>query len=273
MIAETDRHSFAFREVFIQLKQAGRLVRPRDQLCIEVENFSYILPPYVRFQNFAARKFKLSYTLKEFQWYLRGDRFDRSICDHAKIWQDIVNDDGSINSNYGQYIFHGPDNQFDNVVRTLVADRDSRRASIAILGRDHLLSSTKDVPCTHAIDFRIRDGELNMSVLMRSQDGIFGMASDAPCFSFVHEMVLEALRETYPDLRLGNYHHFAGSFHVYERHFGMLNELTGHGPGSQYELIDCPRISGPDEVKFLRALEFSNVPEGFAFTRWLVANS
>lgn len=267
-----------FLQQYTQLKTRGKLVRPRGLLCLELEDHSYVLPPYVRFQNFAARKLNVKYIRDEFRWYLKGDRFDLSICEKAKIWQGIINSDGSINSNYGQYIFHGDGNQFDNVVRTLASDPDSRRASMTILDRQHLLSDTKDVPCTYALNFRLRDGKLNMSVLMRSQDALYGMASDAPCFSFIQEMVLEALREHMPNIQCGTYFHHANSFHAYERHFKMLDELTNiFGPGVRYEHVDCPRISGPDEVRCLRALhtmtldELAALPERFAFAKWLIA--
>jgi hypothetical protein len=101
---------------------------------------------------------------------------------------------------------------------------------------------------------------------MRSQDGIFGMGNDAPAFSFLQEMVLNALREFYPGLVYGSYVHFADSFHVYEKHFEMLEKMTGD---DEYITIDCPPISGPDEVRFLRRLQFDIIPAEYLFTKWL----
>jgi thymidylate synthase len=103
---------------------------------------------------------------------------------------------------------------------------------------------------------------------MRSQDAIFGMGNDAPTFSFIHEMIYNALLEKYPNLDLGEYCHIADSFHVYERHFDMLSKIVA---GDEYVHIECPRISGPDEVRFLRACDFSTVPEGYLFTKWLLS--
>lgn len=263
---ESDR---VFWDIFYRLKNGGRIVSPRGQKVLEVENFSYELPPFVRFCNFTCRKLKLSYIKQEFLWYLRGDPQDKEILKHSSMWGGLVNVDGSINSNYGQYVF-GDINHFDDVVRTLEEDKDSRRASVTILSTKHLKMETKDVPCTYALNFRIRENKLNMSVHMRSQDAIFGMGNDAPAFSFIHEMVCCALRRKYPDLQLGNYHHIADSFHVYERHFSMLDEIVGgHQKRSLYMNVFCPEISSPEEVDFLRAGDFSSVPEGFKFSKWL----
>jgi len=172
-----------------------------------------------------------------------------------------------INSNYGQYIF-GDCKQFDNVIDTLKEDKDSRRASIVILSKEHLLSVTNDVPCTYSINFRIRKNKLNMTVRMRSQDAIYGIGNDAPTFSFIHEMMWNALKEFYLELEYGMYHHSADSFHVYERHFKMLDKIVLN---DKYEDVECPEISGPEEVKFIRSMNFTKIPKKFKFSLWLNA--
>lgn len=270
-------HRSIFQKIYRNIVKNGKYVSPRGLKVLELENYSYVLPPFVRFQNFQCRKLSINYIKSELLWYLRGDKTDLSILDKAKIWKEIVNDDGTLNSNYGQYIF-GQTNQFDNVVSILSADKDSRRASIMLLNEGHLFSDTKDVPCTYSMNFRVRENRLNMSVHMRSQDAIYGMGNDAPAFSIIHEMMLNALREYYPELVYGDYFHIADSFHVYERHFGMLEKLAGKSlidrkskcRPDRYMQVLCPQISGPDEVKFMRQLEFSDIPKNFKFTRWLL---
>lgn len=258
-------HAEPFYAVFRRVVEYGKLVSPRGLLIKEIENCTYRLPAYVRFPNFKSRKLSTKYCRREILWYLKGDRFDTSICEHAKIWRDIVNKDGSINSNYGQYMF-GKINQFDNVIETLKVDPDSRRASIVILNSDHLFAETKDVPCTYAINFRLRDNRLNMSVHMRSQDLIFGMGNDAPAFSIIHEMMFNALKRYFPFIEYGEYFHVCDSGHVYEKHFEMLDKIYD---GDDFSVVECPKISGPDEVDFLRALDFSKIPEDFKFAKWL----
>lgn len=271
-VREQSMSAEKFKDIYYDLGSKGVMVRPRGQLVREIENYSYTLGPYERFPNFASRKLSIKYIKKEFLWYLKGDRFDTSICEHAKIWRDVVNTDGSINSNYGQYIF-GDIGLFDKCVELLLVDKDTRRASITILSKDHLLSDTNDVPCTYSINFRIRNDVLNMSVHMRSQDAIFGMGNDSPAFSFIHEMMFVIMKSYYPNLQYGNYFHIADSFHVYERHFDLLQKILD---GDRFEPVECPKISGPEEVDFLRRPErygrdksYIPVPEEFKFTKWL----
>jgi thymidylate synthase len=244
-----------FRKILTDVSN-GNKVSPRGQLVLEIENYNYTLPPRVKFCNFEARKLNEDYIKREFLWYLRGIPDDHEITNHATMWQSLINDDNEINSNYGQYIFKPNEirglSQFDAVVKLLGTDKDSRRASMVILSRYHTVElDSKDVPCTYALNFRIRDNKLKMTVHMRSQDAIFGMGNDAPCFSLIHEMVYVSVRDLYyPDLEMGEYHHFADSFHVYERHFTMLDSIVS---GSNYVDIDCPQIKNVNEVEFLKS--------------------
>lgn len=257
-----------FYNILSDVLNFGKIIYPRGLKVLEIENYNYSLPPYTRFCTFNSRNLNIDYIKKEFLWYLAGQKYDTTITEHAKMWKSLVNKDGSINSNYGRYIW-GEIKQFDYVINTLKADSDSRRASIIILTPEHLLSDTYDIPCTYALNFRIRENKVNMTVRMRSQDAIFGMGNDAPCFSFIHEMVYLMLKEKYPELTYGTYYHSADSFHVYERHFDMLKEIVNGEEFTEYS--DCPRISSADEVRFLRALDFSNIPENYHFTKWITS--
>jgi len=262
------RNANIFKEIYKRLIENGKDCFPRGLRTKEIENFSYIFPPYVRFANFEDRKLKLNYIKKEFLWYLKGDKFDVSITQYAKVWKDFINIDGSINSNYGQYIF-GENNQFDKVVDCLSKDKDSRRAVIMILQPYHLLNlDMKEVPCTYCLSFRIRNNKLNMSVKMRSQDAWFGFGSDIPCFSFIHEMIYVVLKNKYNDLEYGDYFHSVDSFHVYEKHFDMIKKISAGV--SNYSFVSCPQISSLNEVVFLRKGDFSNIPFSFKFSEWLV---
>jgi thymidylate synthase len=239
-----------FRSLYSDILNNGKLCSPRGQKVIELEHYTYQLPPYVRFASFESRKMKSDYLRREFLWYLRGNRRDISITKHAKIWGDVMNEDGTINSNYGQYIFNSAYemSQFEYVVGELKKDPDSRRAAITILNATHTAMITKDVPCTYSLNFRIRDSKLNMSVHMRSQDAVFGLGNDAPTFSFIHEMVFEAVKMYGAALELGTYTHTADSLHVYERHFNLLEEIAA---GDAYIPMECPRINGIEEVRHL----------------------
>jgi thymidylate synthase len=268
-----EQERILWRNIFRDVKERGKITAPRGRKIIELENYHYELPAYVRFPSLAPRKLKVEYIKAEMLWYLRGDPYDLTILQQSNIWKNIVLR-GRLNSNYGQAFFRR--GGLNWVIQELGHDKDSRRACVVILGSEdgHLKAETLDVPCTAYLNFRIREDFLNMSVHMRSQDAVFGMGNDAPAFSFLHEMILNMLRFTkYPDLQMGSYHHTADSFHVYERHFEMLDQLVVEDV--PLEEIDTPRISGFEEVDFLIYDIHNDVPpkEEYLFAKWLLAKS
>lgn len=268
-----------FYEILSYLWDCGQECSPRGLRCKELTNFSYTLPGRVRFMCFDHRGLKMDYVKQELLWYLRGDKSDVSILRNAKMWEGLVNEDGSINSNYGQYIFHlpgdlyGSQSNFFRVVHTLIKDRDSRRAAICILNNAHLDSDTKDYPCTCYLNFHIRDDQLHMYVRMRSQDAIFGMGNDAPCFSFIHELMWQVMRKQdgFETLRLGNYHHMADSFHVYERHYEMMEKIL-MDPHVTYDYHeDCPEFTTAAWHDLTGILHGNPPKTAFEpFTRWIL---
>jgi thymidylate synthase len=272
MIKKQKLETEIFREILGYVYEFGAISNPRGLKIMELENYNYQLPPYIRFCNFKSRKLNIGYIKKEFLWYLNGDKFDKSICNYAKMWKSLINKDGSINSNYGQYIF-GKQQQFRRCLETLIEDKESRRASIVILNKNHLKSKTKDYPCTYAINFRIRGDNLNMSIRMRSQDAIFGMGNDAPNFSFIHEMMYMLLKKTYKKLNYGYYYHSADSFHIYQRHWNMTSDIIFRDKNSID--VKCPKISSYEEAKFLmdnkiNKISKNKIPKNYKFCNWLV---
>ncbi len=267
-----------FQDIYTRLKTNGKFCSPRGLKIIECENFSYELPPTVCFTNFAARKLSVPYVKTEFLWYLKGDLYDLSIGEHAAIWRGIVVK-GRLNSNYGFYLFRSPGVGLSWIIDELRRDKDSRRAYAMILGNPHLNVEEKDVPCTMSLGFRIRENKLNMSVRMRSQDAIYGMGNDAPAFAFIHQMVWAQIRWYYPELELGTYHHTSDSFHVYERHFEMLDKIVDSA--AEFTPVEYPRIADNYEVNYLLARSLDPAVDNdshackdyFEFAKWLLDKS
>jgi thymidylate synthase len=254
-----------FKAMYQRLKDHGKFVSPRGQKTLEIENALTVFEPYERFANFPSRKLNLNYIKDEILWYLRGDLYDLSICDKAKIWKDCVTD-GKLNSNYGHAIFK--QKQLDYVVECLKKDPDSRRAVIVILAQSHLYLENKDVPCTISLNFRLRDSKLSCTVHMRSSDAIFGYSNDVPFFSFIQECVLVYLNARLEkELELGSLTIFSESLHIYERHFEMLEKLVHE----YVEPVNCPRLSSYAEIDFLRLGHHFLQSTDSTFTQWLYA--
>ena len=179
--------------------------------------------PWKRNIENEARGFNLEYAEAEWQWYLSGDRSTAKLGDIygkiPKIWQDMSDGNGNVNSNYGYQWERGY--QLDKVVAQLKADPYTRQAAISIYDGKEISKYKYDTPCTYAVQFTVVDDKLNMCVTMRSNDLWFGFCNDQYQFSKLQEMVSK--RTGYD---MGTYYHFAHNLHIYDDQLPEQNTLT-----------------------------------------------
>jgi thymidylate synthase len=100
-----------------------------------------------------------------------------------------------------------------SAIKKLTNDPHTRQAVITLW--DPWLDNVegkKDYPCTIALQFFIRDGLLDMNVIMRSNDVWLGLPYDVYQFTQLQASVARALNTT-----PGTYRHTALSLHLYER--------------------------------------------------------
>ena len=218
--------------------------------------------------HYPSRKFNINYAVMEFLWYLSRNRNVENIGKCANIWLRIQDGQKEVESNYGTFILG---EQWDWIKEELTKDKDSRRCTIVIGQPYHKTKNWYDIPCTQYIQVFIRDNKLHLGVNMRSNDIIFGFCNDVFNFCLFQQLMLNELREIYPDLELGSYYHSAGSLHLYEMHYDMRdNILTDKGPhacASRYILkpeitidyIDKENIFLPSEdMSKSELVEFTN---------------
>ena len=169
--------------------------------------------------NTPWRKWSLNYADFEWEWYKSGNRSISEIGKKAKIWNDICDKNGFVNSNYGYQ--WNRNNQIDYAVNELLKNKYSRRSCVTIYDAKEHEIFNKDTPCTLNICFNIYDDKLNMTVLMRSNDLVFGFCNDQYCFSLLQKEVLEKLNIQNQKYLLGTYTHIALDLHIYDRHFNL----------------------------------------------------
>lgn len=241
------------------LEMQGTWCSPRGENTLEIENFTYSVMPYVRFNSFVGRKLNVDYIKREMSWYIRADPTDLSITEHAAQWGKIVVN-GKLNSNYGAYWFS--QRGVARVVEVLKNDSMSRRAVIPMYGTDldHTDIHAKDVPCTLSIEFRLRNDKLNVKVNMRSQDILWGMGNDLPTFSFLQEIVAKLLHAQIGTLTVS-----VGSFHVYKARYAMFKDILSYG--THLSIPQCPPAITHSEAQ---QLINGKIDSQYAFSSWLL---
>lgn len=214
--------SNTFKQVIKHIKEQGNESQPRDLKVREVLLADFDIDPAKPIANFENRPFNWKYLAGELAWYLHRDRDIDYISNFSSFWKGITNPNSNqINSNYGSLVIN--DEQISWVVESLKKDINSRQAIMFFNRPDFQFEGNKDFVCTMYANFFVRDNALMMKVQMRSNDIFYGLTFDAPFFSFLHQSVWHILKETYPDLNIGYYFHYADNLHYYERHFEMAD--------------------------------------------------
>lgn len=211
---------------------------------------------FVADKNYIVREPKEPYQTNELNWFISQSRKIKDLKTFAgfipKIWKEIAEVDGTINSNYG-WCCLSPQNgsQFENAMRHLELDKNSRRAIMVYNrpsmhgdwndNRNHIVNSITtgryswkkmspenykklrgDFMCCQNNHFIIRDDKLVMTVHMRSLDAVFGYNADYIWFDYIFDLAVQYLKKTYPNLERGEMVIYADSVHVYEMHYKDL---------------------------------------------------
>ena len=177
-----------------------------NNCCLVISN-----PSLTNF-SFGMREISEKYAKAELEWYWSGDNSCKTIGAYAKKWLEITDDGKTSNSAYGyilqkKYGF----NQIDQVIELLKKDPTTRRAVLNISDPAIDRINTKDMQCTVCLQFLLRDGKLNTTVYMRSNDIVFGLPYDYIYFMSIARHISEAL-----SVEIGTYTHIAGSIHLYD---------------------------------------------------------
>ena len=165
-----------------------------------------------------------AYVQAELDWYLSKSLYVADIPGGPpKIWSDVADKDGKINSNYGWMIFSEENgNQYANVLAELKRDPSSRRGVMIYIRPDmHTAfnaNGMRDFVCTTHVQYMVRNGVLMTHVSMRSNDAVFGYRNDYHWQKYVSDKLAKDL-----GIPRGEIVWTAGSLHFYQRHFYMID--------------------------------------------------
>jgi len=196
----------------------------------EITNMTMVIEnPLSSLYSNPVRGSQKKYIAAELMWYFLGRDDVNFIQDYAKFWLQIQNEDGSVNSSYGKLLFDKKNRygktQYEWALESLKKDMDSRQAVIHFNLPEHQYDGNKDFVCTMYGIFQIRNNKLNLTITMRSNDAIWGTPTDVAFFTVLQQQMLLHLKGTYPDLELGTYTHIVNSFHVYSRHYDIVEKM------------------------------------------------
>ena len=206
----------AYKKLAKDLLETGHIMETRNirgntkELCNYMLTINDLDEEYV---SLKTGKTNLTYLAAELLWYWSARNDLDFIGKFASLWEKLSDDGKTANSAYG-YILqkkHGF-NQIETIINLLTKDPYSRRAVININVPNENVYETKDEPCTICLDYQIRDGKLQCTCVMRSNDMNFGLRNDLGFFISLQKYIANKL-----NIPVGEYNHFAMSIHVYDR--------------------------------------------------------
>lgn len=236
------------REIFAEMLRKEAFVKDKTGAkLLEIVGASFVVTDNVIFG-----KINSDYVEREIAWYNSQSRNVNDLEKTPQIWKDIADKNGMINSNYGWVLFSGENFfQYRNVLNTLIAATDSRRA-VAIYNRptmhiDAFDNGRKDFMCTNAVQYVIRGKQLATIVQMRSNDVWAGFRNDLAWQLTVAEQLVKDYNANRPkgtdEVERGPIFWQVGSLHVYEKDFYLVD----HYNKTRDEILALPEEERKDK--------------------------
>ncbi len=186
-------------------------------------------------------------------WMLSGSNDIRWLANFNKQMLEYSDNGRTTHGAYGhRWRRHFSLDQLDAIIGMLRRDRQERKAVLAMWDVDSdLHTPNKDIPCNTHIYFRVIVNKLDMTVMCRSNDVIWGCyGANVVHFSFLQEFMASAI-----GVDVGKYYHFSNNYHIYKHHWPLMESmaptgghypptipLTKNGFSSEVFLLDCEHI-------------------------------
>lgn len=181
------------------IQESGERIWTTSGLALQSNNVTYVLENSFNRVHTLREPVSIKYFAKElFAYFVGSLKVNEGLSDASKFWNQIADENGMINSNYGYYVFRKqtPEgkSQLQWVRNNILENQDTRQAVININGIEHK-RVTKDFPCTLGLVFHLDGDTLNLDVSSRSTDVITGLPYDIGFFSFVLELLAALLSQ------------------------------------------------------------------------------
>lgn len=217
--------NFEWLDELANVLNNGADVAPRGQLTKELLQQTSVINMRRPVVTLPERHLSTKFLGGEAYWILSGDNRVETIEPYNKNIVNYSDDGETFFGAYGPRIM----SQLNYVVDKLRSDSDTRQAVLTIWRENP--PETKDVPCTVAVNFMIRNHKLNCHVYMRSNDLWLGFPYDVFNFSMLSHLVCCRLNayvvaEGGFIIEPGMLYHTASSRHIYEHHFEQAKQLV-----------------------------------------------
>lgn len=191
------------------------------------------------FPLLSLRKMPMSF-IPEVMWILSGTKDTKWLSAHTKIWDAFKEEDGTVGAAYGYRIRQsfGVD-QLDEVVQKLSDDPSTRHGVVQIWdASEDLTVKRKNVPCPVMFTVGVSHGQLNLHLVLRSNDMVLGHPTDVAGFALMAHMLAQRLGVMVGVLTVS-----ISNAHVYEDQVKFAEELVSRDSSTEEVRLLLPRDS------------------------------
>lgn len=208
---------------------------------VEVLNYSATLTdPRARLLANPWRRVNLVTAVARFVWMMTGSERLADIGFYEPQVSRFSDDGRTVpGSNVGRRILQPRPgiNQLKSVLSTLRNDPSTRRAAISLYHPEDAGRESADIPCAFGLFFNIRNGQLETTTVMRSNNLWALFPYNVFEFTLLGELVANELQ-----VEIGGYHHFVVSLHLYDSDRQRVEAtLTGGKPCRASMMLPMPR--------------------------------
>lgn len=205
--------SNVYLELVNTVMKKGNKVSPRGLPIKELQPAVTILESSQKMLFCPGRNWNPFFAIAEVLWILAGREDVEWICQFNKSLKQYSNNGRTFDGAYGHRLkeYWGID-QIKAVYDRLGEDRRTRQAVMCLW--DPVIDNKPgsfDYPCNDLVMFKIREGQLNMTVCNRSNDLILGLPYNVMVFGTIQKILAQLLR-----VNVGKQIHFSDSLHIYQ---------------------------------------------------------
>ncbi len=224
MIKEVDR-DLLVQGISVPVKHyQNKRLEGEDQLTKELVGVSFLISkPHQKRKEMVEFIFSedheriIKYCEQEFKDRTSGKELNpgNSYKIRQDMWQKFMVGDGSkFDYTYSERMHW----QFENIIKNLEEDIHSRQALLQVFQAEtdnFKMGGDSRIPCSVDYQFLIRNKRLYCIYHMRSNDYFGHFPIDIYVTTRIMEFMVEKLKKTYPDLKMGSLVYFCGSLHAY----------------------------------------------------------
>lgn len=238
----------AFVSKLGEIAATGTPVTVRGALTRELRNQTIVLQrPLERCIAIPGRRNNTFAAIAETVWVVAGRNDLSYLSAYLPRARDFSDDGGATwRAAYGPRLrsWHGVD-QLSRIRALLQESPETRRAVISIFDPETDFSDSKDVPCTNWLHFCLRDNHLDLNVVVRSNDLVWGFSG----INTFEWSVLQEMMAHWLNASVGEATYFVSSLHLYQRHFSRAGQIlsNSHRLSPYMEPSSACRFSTPFE--------------------------